>query len=311
MNSDISLTPISASASESSIQEPSYLIRDPNTPFFAFETNERFTYRINEHLNMHMEKSNIGTAEVFFSLDDQYIHIHEDVMVLEKSIHGNILVENKYEKTEKPLVNIYLVTHYYLHATKSYEIRYKNQVILSLEPCKCWKMIKTKEYIPNQECGCEKETEDKFLGDKESTICKEREKTEDFLESNKEIQTIELPTPSTMSSGPMTSTFSFCFTTPGCEYTHSLTPTIRLHIYRTNHAVALVYFTDEHNQRISITYPDVFTIYTKDVQTQTQIPLQPIEHIYALCCTDDYFLYFNNDKILDIKSKREWDITLV
>ena len=102
----------------------------------------------------------------------------------------------------------------------------------------------------------------------------------------------------------MTSTFNFAII--GCEYIHNITTGIVLHLCRTSHSVASLYLTDENNNGIN--FPEVFTIYTKDFQTNKYVPIKPIENIYALCYTDDYSVYFNSCKVLDIKSKREWDI---
>ena len=104
----------------------------------------------------------------------------------------------------------------------------------------------------------------------------------------------------------MTSTFSF--TTPDCEYIHKISPSVVLHLYRTNHAVAILYFTDEMNNRINI--PRGLVISSKDFQTNKQTIQKPMEDIYALCWTDDYVVEFNDKLVLDIKNKRVWDITL-
>ena len=116
---------------------------DNNKPthIFSFDKNEHFTHIINDRLKLHIEKSNIGTAELFFSLDDQYIDVHEDVIVLEVVSYGKLLVEHNSPDESKPVVNIHNVTHYYLTSSKKYEIRYKNKVILSLAPRNCWKIV--------------------------------------------------------------------------------------------------------------------------------------------------------------------------
>lgn len=104
----------------------------------------------------------------------------------------------------------------------------------------------------------------------------------------------------------MTSTFNF-FTNSG-EYIYNITPGIVLHLHRTSHSIASLYLTDENNNRLD--FPMVFTIYTKDFQTNKHVPMKPTGNIYTLCFTDDYSVYFNSCKVLDIKSKREWDIVL-
>jgi hypothetical protein len=114
---------------------------DKKQHIFSFDKNEHFTHIINDRLKLHIEKSNVGTAELFFSLDDQYIDVHEDVIVLEEVSYGKLLVEHNNQDASKPLVNIHNVTHYYLSSNKKYEVRYKNKAIFSLVPRNCWKIV--------------------------------------------------------------------------------------------------------------------------------------------------------------------------
>jgi len=138
---------------------------DKKQHIFSFDKNEHFTHIINDRLKLHIEKSNVGTAELFFSLDDQYIDVHEDVIVLEEVSYGKLLVEHNNQNAtgalplphsygcvrtssshissdaSKPLVNIHNVTHYYLSSNKKYEVRYKNKAIFSLVPRNCWKIV--------------------------------------------------------------------------------------------------------------------------------------------------------------------------
>jgi hypothetical protein len=104
----------------------------------------------------------------------------------------------------------------------------------------------------------------------------------------------------------MSSTFSF--TEPN-KYTHQITPKIILHIYRSNHAVAILKFTDEMSNEIYI--PTGFIVYTKNFQTNQKVILKPIDHIYALCWSDDYQIEYNNEVILNIAPNRTWNITSV
>ena len=103
----------------------------------------------------------------------------------------------------------------------------------------------------------------------------------------------------------MSSTFSF--TAAESDYRHKISSNVILHLYRSNHAVAIVEFIDEMSNQIPI--PTGFLVYTKDFQTNQYIKLKPIGNFYALCWTDDYVMEFNDEIIFDIRNDRNWDIT--
>jgi hypothetical protein len=102
----------------------------------------------------------------------------------------------------------------------------------------------------------------------------------------------------------MSSTFSF--TNPDSEYSHKICSNVILHLRRTNHAVAILSFTDEMGNKVDV--PTVFRVYTKDYQTNKEVIQKPIDNIYALCWSDNYTIAFNNQTILEIKNNRNWDI---
>ena len=87
--------------------------------------------------------------------------------------------------------------------------------------------------------------------------------------------------------------------TSSCEYIRKISPSVVLHIYRTNNYVA-INFTDEMNNKINT--PSGLIIYTKDFQTNTKVIQKPVDNnLYALCWSDDYIVEFNNELILDVK----------
>jgi len=89
--------------------------------------------------------------------------------------------------------------------------------------------------------------------------------------------------------------------TSSCEYICKISPSVVLHIYRTNNSVA-INFTDEMNNKINT--PSGLIIYTEDFQTNTKVIQKPVDdNLYALCWTDDYIVEFNNELILDVKNK--------
>ena len=105
----------------------------------------------------------------------------------------------------------------------------------------------------------------------------------------------------------MSSTFSFT-DNASSEYVHQMNPHIILHLYRINHGVAILDFTDEMNVKINI--PTGIIIYTNDYQTNQKVVQKPITNFYTLGWTDNYIVEYNNKLLLDIKNKRNWDITV-
>lgn len=103
------------------------------------------------------------------------------------------------------------------------------------------------------------------------------------------------------------SSFQFNFTEPSSEYIYEISPTIIIHLYRSNNAVAILEFTDENNNKINI--PSGLVIYTKNYQNGKKIVEKPFaDNIYALCWTDDYMIELNNKLLFEIKNKRNWEI---
>jgi hypothetical protein len=103
----------------------------------------------------------------------------------------------------------------------------------------------------------------------------------------------------------MSSTFDFINTES--EYTHKIGSNVILHLTRTNHAVAIIKFTDDSGNQIAI--PPGLTVHSKDYKNNTLVIEKPIDEIYALCWTNDYYILYNKKVILDIKTNRTWNIT--
>ena len=66
------------------------------------------------------------------------------------------------------------------------------------------------------------------------------------------------------------------------EYVYNIDVNIFLRLKRTNHSVAVLYFTDEINNQINIS--DDIVVYTYDFQDKKKKLIQkPIKNNYALC----------------------------
>jgi hypothetical protein len=124
------------------------------------------------------------------------------------------------------------------------------------------------------------------------------------------------------------SSFQFNFSEPSSEYIYEISPTIIIHLYSSNNAVAILEFTDDNNNKINI--PPGLVIYTKNYQNgkktlekpfiDNQVnypvvggrkevyPLGAICGSYALCWTDNYMVELNNKLLFEIKNKRNWEI---
>ena len=103
----------------------------------------------------------------------------------------------------------------------------------------------------------------------------------------------------------MSSTFSF--TTLGSEYRQPISSNVILHLYRSNHALAIVDFIDGVGNQIPI--PTGFMIYTKDFHNNQYVKLKSIGNLYALCWTDDYTMELNKEPVLELRNYRNWNIT--
>jgi hypothetical protein len=100
---------------------------------------------------------------------------------------------------------------------------------------------------------------------------------------------------------------TFDFENYNSEYTYNVNYNVILHIKRINHAVAILYFTDEMNNKMNI--PDDILVYTYDYSDNKRVLLKPIKQEYALCWTDNYEIELNKNILINIKNQRKWNIT--
>ena len=96
---------------------------------------------------------------------------------------------------------------------------------------------------------------------------------------------------------------TFDFTNTDNEYIFNMGSNIILHIKRSNHSVAVLYFTDEMSNKINI--PDDIVVYT---YTNKKIIQKAIKQDYPLCWTDNYTIEYKQIQILSINSQRKWNI---
>lgn len=99
---------------------------------------------------------------------------------------------------------------------------------------------------------------------------------------------------------------TFDFNTYNNEYIHNVDLQTILHIKRISHSVAMLYFTDEMNNKIDI--PNDTIVYTYDYENDNKILIKPITQYFPLCWTDDYTIIINKKILLDIKKQRKWNI---
>jgi hypothetical protein len=100
---------------------------------------------------------------------------------------------------------------------------------------------------------------------------------------------------------------TFDFTKTDNEYVYNMGSNMILHIKRINHGVAVLYFTDELNNKINI--PDGIKVYTFDYQdTIKKIIQKPIKQDYPLCWTDNYTIEYKQIEIVSVNSQRKWKI---
>ena len=101
---------------------------------------------------------------------------------------------------------------------------------------------------------------------------------------------------------------TFDFTNTDNEYIHNMGSNMILHIKRSNHSVAVLYFTDEMSNKINI--PDGIVVYTYDYQNiKTKVIHKCIGQAYPLCWTDNYTIELNAVEIIHITNQRKWNIT--
>jgi phosphate starvation-inducible membrane PsiE len=100
---------------------------------------------------------------------------------------------------------------------------------------------------------------------------------------------------------------TFDFTKIDNEYMYNMGSNMILHIKRINHSVAILYFTDEMNNKINI--PEDIVVYTYYYQdTNIKIIQKPIKQDYHLCWTDNYTIEYKKIQILSLNSQRKWNI---
>ena len=106
---------------------------------------------------------------------------------------------------------------------------------------------------------------------------------------------------------------TFDFTNADNEYIYNMGSNMILHIKRSNHSVAVLYFTDEMNNKINIpedivVYKDI-VICTYDCHDTPKKSIQKtIKQDYPLCWTDNYTIEYKKIEILSLNSQRKWNI---
>jgi hypothetical protein len=102
---------------------------------------------------------------------------------------------------------------------------------------------------------------------------------------------------------------TFDFKTAEFEYVRNITSNTKLCIKRNNHSVAILYFTDDMGNKITI--PDGIVVYTTDYSqnNQRKVILNHIGNSYPLCWTDDYIVELNKNVLINIKNQRKWVIS--
>lgn len=98
----------------------------------------------------------------------------------------------------------------------------------------------------------------------------------------------------------------FEFENANSEYTYNINHNVNLHIKRINHGVAILYFTDEMNNKINV--PNDILVYTYDNTNNKRVLLNQINQEYALCWSDNYEIELNKNILINIKNQRKWNI---
>jgi hypothetical protein len=99
----------------------------------------------------------------------------------------------------------------------------------------------------------------------------------------------------------------FDFTVDDNEYIHIFNLTTNLHILQINQSLAILYFTDEINNKTQI--PNDVVVYTYDHQNvKKKVVCNPIGQAYPLCWTDNYTIELNKVVIMTITNQRKWNI---
>jgi len=90
------------------------------------------------------------------------------------------------------------------------------------------------------------------------------------------------------------------------EYSYNINSNTKLCIKRATKWVAMLYFTDEMNNKINI--PNDIIVYTFEWKTNKKIIYNPIRSDYVLYCTDNYIIEINKNLLIDIKTKKRCEI---
>jgi len=96
----------------------------------------------------------------------------------------------------------------------------------------------------------------------------------------------------------METTFDF---TKHDEYTHTINSSGKLWIKRMSHAVAVLYFTDEMNNKINIS--DDIVVYTYDFQDKKKII--DIDNYYLFRWSDNYTIEYKKIELLTFNSQKK------
>jgi hypothetical protein len=100
----------------------------------------------------------------------------------------------------------------------------------------------------------------------------------------------------------------FDFTVTTSEYVHSINSSLTLHIQKVNHTYAILYFTDETNNKITI--PGGVVVYTLDYQSKQKsaIVAPTNSKSFFLSWMSDYTVELNSSLIINILNQRKWSI---
>ena len=80
---------------------------------------------------------------------------------------------------------------------------------------------------------------------------------------------------------------------------------ILMKLYTIHPSSAILYFTDMYGNNINI--PDDISIY--DITNNTILPSFPNSQSYSLIWTDDYIVKYFGEPVLELSSRRSWNLT--
>jgi hypothetical protein len=98
----------------------------------------------------------------------------------------------------------------------------------------------------------------------------------------------------------------FDFAISDNEYTYNISSNTKLCIKRYSKWVAMLYFTDEMNNKINI--PNDTIVYTFEWKTNNKIIYNAVRNDYVLYSTDNYVVELSKNLLIDIKTKRRCEI---